>query len=80
MANSVKNHGATAQKVVLDRLRKQLDDQGTTTVLRHGIELLGLRQPLQLAQFKPALAMNPRHKMNISPIACRRAPSTLFTA
>ena len=28
-------------------------------MLRHGIELLGLRQPLTLAQFKPALAMNP---------------------
>ena len=27
--------------------------------LRHGIELLGLRQPLTLAQFKPALAINP---------------------
>jgi type I restriction enzyme R subunit len=28
-------------------------------VLRHGIELLGLKQPLKLAQFKPALAINP---------------------
>ena len=36
-----------------------MDDRGTLDVLRHGIELLGLRQPLQLAQFKPALAMNP---------------------
>lgn len=54
-----KNHGASAETVLLDRLRKQLDDRGTLDVLRHGIELLGLRQPLQLAQFKPALAMNP---------------------
>lgn len=54
-----KNHGAAAEATLLDRLRKQLDDRGTLDVLRHGVELLGLRQPLQLAQFKPALAMNP---------------------
>ncbi|MDD4964853.1 MAG: DEAD/DEAH box helicase family protein [Gallionella sp.] len=54
-----KHHGAAAEAVLLDRIRKQLDDRGTLDVLRHGIELLGLRQPLQLAQFKPALAMNP---------------------
>lgn len=54
-----KSHGAAAGSVLLDRLRRQLDDRGTLDVLRHGIELLGLRQPLQLAQFKPALAMNP---------------------
>ena len=53
-----KNHGASAETVLLDRLRKQLDDRGTLHVIRHGIELLGLRQPLRLAQFKPALAMN----------------------
>jgi type I restriction enzyme R subunit len=28
-------------------------------VLRHGIEMLGLRSAIALAQFKPALAMNP---------------------
>ena len=55
----VKNHGATAEATLLDRLRKQLDERGTLDVLRHGIELLGLRRPLTLAQFKPALAMNP---------------------
>ncbi|WP_405119757.1 type I restriction endonuclease subunit R [Pseudomonas leptonychotis] len=54
-----KNHGAAAEAVLLDRLRKSLDERGTLDVLRHGIELLGLRQPLQLAQFKPALIMNP---------------------
>jgi type I restriction enzyme R subunit len=54
-----KNHGAAAEVTLLDRLRKSLDERGTLDVLRHGIELLGLRQPLQLAQFKPALAMNP---------------------
>jgi type I restriction enzyme R subunit len=54
-----KNHGVAAEATLLDRIRKQLDDRGTLDVLRHGIELLGLRQPLQMAQFKPALAMNP---------------------
>jgi type I restriction enzyme, R subunit len=55
----VKNHGAAAQSVLLDRLRKQLDDRGTLDVLRHGVELIGLRAPIGLAQFKPAMAMNP---------------------
>ncbi|WFU39011.1 type I restriction endonuclease [Bradyrhizobium sp. CB82] len=53
-----KNHGTTAEGVLLDRVRKQLDDRGTLDVLRHGVELIGLRQPIALAQFKPALAMN----------------------
>lgn len=54
-----KNHGAQATDVLLVRLRDSINQRGTLDVLRHGIELLGLRQPLQLAQFKPALAMNP---------------------
>lgn len=57
-ATLTKNHGASAAATVLDRVRKQLDDRGTLDVLRHGVELIGLRQPLALAQFKPALAMN----------------------
>lgn len=55
----VKNHGVSAESVLLDRLRKQLDDRGTLDVLRHGVELIGLRRAIALAQFKPALAMNP---------------------
>ena len=43
----VKNHGAQAGETLLDRLRASLDQRGTLDVLRHGIELLGLRQPLQ---------------------------------
>jgi len=54
-----KSHGAAAETTLLDRLRKQIDERGTLDVLRHGIELLGLRRPLAMAQFKPALAMNP---------------------
>ena len=55
----VKNHGAGAEAMLLDRIRKQLDDRGTLDVLRHGVELIGLRHPIALAQFKPAMAMNP---------------------
>jgi len=53
-----KSHGASAEPLVLDRLRKQLDERGALDVIRHGIEMIGLRAPLALAQFKPALAMN----------------------
>ncbi|NKN13966.1 type I restriction endonuclease subunit R [Rhizobium laguerreae] len=53
-----KNHGSTAETVLLDRIRKQLDERGTLDVLRHGIELIGLRVPLKLAQFKPAFGLN----------------------
>ena len=55
----VKNHGPGAEAMLLDRIRKQLDDRGTLDVLRHGVELIGLRHPIALAQFKPAIAMNP---------------------
>ena len=53
-----KNHGAKAGETLLSRLRDQLNQRGTLDVLRNGIELLGLRQPLSVAQFKPALAIN----------------------
>ncbi|MDP2820495.1 MAG: type I restriction endonuclease [Polaromonas sp.] len=64
----VKNHGSKAEETLLARLRDQLDQRGTLDVLRHGVELLGLKAPLSLAQFKPALAINPdilaRHAAN----------------
>ena len=53
-----KNHGAQAGETLLARLRDQINQRGTLDVLRHGIELLGLKQPLKLAEFKPALAIN----------------------
>ncbi|WP_371157008.1 type I restriction endonuclease subunit R [Jannaschia sp. 2305UL9-9] len=53
-----KNHGAAAEPMMLDRIRKQMDERGTLEVLRRGVEMIGLRAPLMLAQFKPALAMN----------------------
>lgn len=54
-----KNHGAKAGDTLLDRLRDQIDQRGTLDVLRNGIELLGLKKSLPVAQFKPALAINP---------------------
>jgi type I restriction enzyme R subunit len=55
----VKNHGTHAAETLLTRLRASLDQRGTLDVLRHGMEMLGLRGKLPLAQFKPALGMNP---------------------
>lgn len=55
----VKNHGAKAADTLLDRLRDQIAQRGTLDVLRHGIELLGLKAKLVMAQFKPALVLNP---------------------
>jgi type I restriction enzyme, R subunit len=55
----VKNHGPSAGETLLTRLRQSLDQRGTLDVLRHGIELLGMKDKVSLAQFKPALAMNP---------------------
>ena len=54
-----KNHGSKAADTLMTRLRDQLDQRGTLDVLRHGVELLGLKTPLKLAEFKPALAINP---------------------
>jgi type I restriction enzyme R subunit len=53
-----KNHGAKAGETLLNRLRDQIDQRGTLDVLRNGFELLGLKQPLKLAEFKPAISMN----------------------
>ncbi|QQL43713.1 type I restriction endonuclease subunit R [Sulfuriroseicoccus oceanibius] len=55
----VKNHGSQAETTLLTRVRDQLNQRGSLDVLRNGVELLGLRQALRLAQFKPAFALNP---------------------
>jgi type I restriction enzyme, R subunit len=55
----VKNHGSSAGQTLLTRLRDSLNQRGTLDVLRHGIEMLGLKGKLPLAQFKPALGINP---------------------
>jgi type I restriction enzyme R subunit len=53
-----KNHGTAAGETLLKRLRSQLDQRGTLDVLRQGIELLGLKEKLKLAEFKPAMTIN----------------------
>lgn len=53
-------HGANAGKQVLDRLVKELENQGTLAILRHGFKMVGLGEKrLTMAQFKPAFALNP---------------------
>ncbi len=54
-----KTHGAALSQMLAERVRKNLNERGTLDVLRRGVEMLGLREPLELAQFKPALAINP---------------------
>ena len=63
-----KSHGGKAGDVLLDRLRHQLDQQGTLAVLRDGIELVGVKGRIRFAEFKPAFNINPdivaRYKAN----------------
>ena len=54
-----KTHGIALPQVLADRIRKNMNERGTLDVLRRGVEMLGLPAPLELAQFKPALAINP---------------------
>ena len=54
-----RSHGADAESALLDRVRKQIDDRGTLDVIRHGVEIVGVRGMISLAQFKPAMGMNP---------------------
>lgn len=54
-----KTHGAALPQVLANRIRKNMNERGTLDVLRRGVEMLGLTAPLELAQFKPALAINP---------------------
>jgi type I restriction enzyme, R subunit len=52
------SHGAKTTQVLSERLRKALDANGALEVLRHGFEVIGLKHPIAMCQFKPALAMN----------------------
>ncbi|MBI0533842.1 type I restriction endonuclease subunit R [Sphingomonas sp. TX0522] len=54
-----RSHGSGAEAALLDRVRKQIDDRGTLDVVRHGVEMVGVRGMISLAQFKPAMGMNP---------------------
>ena len=48
-----KNHGAAAEAVLLDRIRKQLDDRGTLDVLRHGVVDRGPEQVCRVVGVVP---------------------------
>ncbi|WP_454741347.1 type I restriction endonuclease subunit R [Cupriavidus necator] len=54
-----KTHGPALKDRLAERVRKSLNERGTLDVLRRGVEMLGLKEPLSLVQFKPALAINP---------------------
>ena len=54
-----RTHGAAAAERIAERVRRSLNERGTLEVLRRGVEMLGLKEPLSLVQFKPALAINP---------------------
>lgn len=54
-----KSHGSGARDALLTQIRKQLDTRGTLEVLRQGIDVMGLRTRLQMAQFRPASEANP---------------------
>jgi type I restriction enzyme, R subunit len=63
-----KAHGPAALNVLSDRLRKSINDRGTLDVLRYGVELIGVKGLVSLAQFAPASGLNPdiskRYKAN----------------
>ena len=52
-------HGVSLPKVLAERVRKCANEQGTLEMLRRGVEMVGLKKPLSLVQFKPALGINP---------------------
>ncbi len=54
-----KTHPTALATVLAERIRKNLNERGTLDVLRRGVDMMGLKEPLSLAQFKPALAINP---------------------
>ena len=54
-----KNHGGAAGQMLLTRLRDSLNQSGTLNVLRQGFDVLGVKRPVKMAEFKPAFALNP---------------------
>ena len=65
----VKNAGQSASDALLTRLRTEIDKRGTLDVLRHGIEMIGLREKITLAQFRPASRSTPTSKPGTPPTA-----------
>lgn len=55
----VKKHPTNARDMLLTRVREVLDGSGTLHVLRQGVDMLGVKERIKLAEFKPAFALNP---------------------
>lgn len=54
-----KSHGSNAGKVLCDRVRQQVATSGTLEVIRQGVDFVGLKGRVRLAEFKPAFSINP---------------------
>lgn len=54
-----KTHGGAAGAILCQRVREALNHRGTLTVLRDGLDIIGLPKTLKICQFRPALRMNP---------------------
>ncbi|WP_311276854.1 type I restriction endonuclease [Methylobacterium sp. WCS2018Hpa-22] len=54
-----RSQGVAAAAALLDRVRKQIDDRGALDVIRHGVDMLGVKGRIELAQFRPAFGTNP---------------------
>ena len=50
-------HGSNLERLIIERLSRELDSKGTLDVLRHGFRFSG--RTLRLAWFKPAHGLNP---------------------
>ena len=61
-----KNHGAAAEAMLLDRIRKQMDERGTLEVLRRGVEMIGLRAPVALGTVQARAGDECRHSDPLS--------------
>lgn len=40
-------------------MRKQIDDRSALDVIRHGVDMVGVKGRIELAQFRPAFGTNP---------------------
>ena len=54
-----KNNGTKVVDIILDRLRSTINTNGTLDVIRQGFDVVGLRDRVAMAQFKPASTINP---------------------
>lgn len=53
-----KSLGTSTSETVLDSVRSAINSKGTLELLRRGFDVVGLRQSVSMAQFKPAIMIN----------------------